>query len=91
MGKTLFGEDEVARIRNTRNKDGSFTINPCIAVYGKGPEGTKCKTCDMLVYIQLSKRYYKCEMRNITNGPASDHRVNFPSCGKYGKYKKEDK
>jgi len=57
--------------------------NPCVYWYGKGPEGTKCKTCKKLVYKDRGKRYYKCLERTITNGAASDHRVRWNACGKY--------
>ena len=58
--------------------------NPCIAVYGDGPPGAKCKTCELL-YRQsgTAKTYYKCELRRNTRGPGTDHRVNWPACGKY--------
>lgn len=79
----LFGEDEVLKVRNSKNKSGKFTINPCIAVYGSGPDGAKCKTCSHLYCKSYGNRYYKCDLRKTSNGPATDHRVNFPSCGKY--------
>lgn len=66
-----------------RNKSGSFNFNPCIPVYGNGPDGAKCKTCKHLYAKQFSKTYHKCELRGNSNGPSTDHRVNWPSCGKY--------
>lgn len=58
--------------------------NPCLYVYGAGPRGKTCKTCSHL-YLQggTAGRYYKCAMRSNTRGPGTDHRVNWPSCGKY--------
>lgn len=41
----------------------------------------KCKECRHLYYKQFSKRYYKCAHRKDTNGPATDHKVNWPACG----------
>lgn len=81
--ENLFGEDGVANVRNSRNKSGYFSSNPCIAVYGPGPEGTKCKTCDYLIKKSYSKTYFKCGLRKMSNGPSTDHRKYFPSCGKY--------
>jgi hypothetical protein len=73
------------RIRmQERNADGSWKINPMIKLYGEMP-GKKCKTCIHLFYRQFSKKYYKCELREgrCSRGPSSDHRVNFPACGKH--------
>lgn len=80
----LFG-NEVKEATTIKNKSGSFNFNPCIPIYGPGPTGTRCKSCKFLVRKQYSKNYYKCELRGDTNGPATDHRVNWPSCGKYEK------
>lgn len=81
----LFG-NEVREAKALKNKSGSFNENPCIPVYGKGPDGTRCKHCKYLFGVQHSKTYYKCELRGKpTGGPATDHRVNWPSCGKFEK------
>ena len=58
-------------------------VNPCMRLYGEGPAGKTCKTCRLLFHTQRSKRYYKCELRNFTHGPGSDHRVNWPACGRF--------
>jgi hypothetical protein len=84
----LFGNPIVdqgpAKPRNTyKNKWGAWLINPMIIQF-KEREGFKCKTCDRLYRkIYHNKRYYKCELRGNTNGPGTDHRVNWPACGKY--------
>ena len=31
----------------------------------------------------VAKTYFKCELRGITNGPGTDHRANWPACGKF--------
>lgn len=54
--------------------------NPCVKVYGPGPEGARCKTCALLV---RNGRYAKCRLRRISHGAATDHRVYHPACGKY--------
>lgn len=57
--------------------------NPCVRIFGFGPEGVTCKLCDALYYHQRSKRYYKCRFRSFSFGPATDHRVRWNACGVY--------
>lgn len=57
-------------------------VNPCIALYGNGPEGVKCGTCVHLYVKRYANKYYKCGLRT-SGGLATDHRVNWPACGKY--------
>ena len=57
--------------------------NPLIAVFGPGPGGARCKTCRHLFCNERSRRYYKCDLRRCSHGPATDHRINWPACGKY--------
>ncbi len=57
--------------------------NPCLRVYGKGPEGKTCKRCQHLFAVEHGHRYYKCDLRKLTKGPGSDHRVRWPACGRY--------
>ena len=57
--------------------------NPCIAAYGPDPMGRTCKFCVHLYHRGNTRNYYKCEFRKETHGPGSDHRVNWPACGKY--------
>ena len=59
--------------------------NPLIRSFGKGPEGERCKNCKHLYYKSYSKVYYKCDLRPDTNGPGTDHKVNWPACGKFEK------
>ena len=58
-------------------------INPCVRVFGRGPEGVTCKTCVHLFSHRTARRFYKCDLRAFTHGPGSDHRVGWPACGKY--------
>ena len=59
-------------------------VNPCLVVYGPGPEGAKCKTCVHCRYpLHQSGRFWKCDLRRLTHGRATDHRVTWPACGKY--------
>jgi len=59
--------------------------NPCVALYGAGPAGERCKSCRLFIRRQKGKVYFKCELRGITNGPATDHRANWPACKRYVK------
>lgn len=57
--------------------------NPCIRVYGAGPEGKRCKHCAHLYVKTYSNRYFKCDLRKNTNGPATDHKMNWAACAKF--------
>ena len=57
--------------------------NPMVKTYGYGPEGKRCKHCSHLFKKQYAGTYYKCDLRFNTNGPGSDHRVNWSACGKF--------
>jgi hypothetical protein len=57
--------------------------NPCIPLHGEGPEGTTCETCQHLVVLRYSRRYYNCKLRHNTDGAASDHQRRWPSCGRF--------
>jgi len=57
--------------------------NPMIRSVGNGPEGKRCKTCAFLIRKSYSKTYYKCQFRGNTNGPGTDHKVNWPACSRY--------
>ena len=39
--------------------------------YGKGPDGTRCKDCAHIGYVEFSKRYYKCGRVPISHGPGT--------------------
>lgn len=66
--------------------------NPCIALYGKGPEGRQCKDCKYLHGFRQSATWYKCEKREWkskggkypgTRYPGGDHRVRWDACAKF--------
>ena len=60
--------------------------NPCIALYGAGPEDTTCKDCIHLRYPHnYPTRHWKCDLRKLTHGTATDHKVNWPACARYEK------
>ena len=57
--------------------------NPCVRLYGPGPDGKTCKDCSRLYARRFSKTYYKCELRRCTCGPGTDHRVRWNACAKF--------
>lgn len=60
--------------------------NPCLALHGPGPDGQKCRGCVHLRFPQHhSARHWKCDLRKLTHGPATDHKVTWPACGRYQK------
>lgn len=84
----LFGQQmvfvEKSREIGQRTKSGTFVNNPMIRAYGI-TEGQRCKKCDHLICKTFAKRYYKCELRENVHktSPVSDHKVNWPACGKF--------
>jgi len=64
--------------------------NPCMALYGRGPQGVQCKDCDHLVRVRHhDKTYLKCDLRSITHGAGSDHRAHWYACGRFKPEQKE--
>ena len=57
--------------------------NPCVKLYGFGPDGAKCKGCVLLFAHWTARKFYKCKLRNFTHGPGSDHRANWPACKRF--------
>ena len=74
LGEEIDTDEELKKIRK---------INPMVKSCGKGPEGKKCKQCKYIIRKEYSKTYYKCQWRGNTNGPGTDHKVNWPACGKF--------
>lgn len=65
-------------------KGGSYASNPCLVIFGPGPDGARCGTCVHLQAHKQSATWYKCAQRGTpTHGPKTDHRVRWPACGRY--------
>jgi len=63
-------------------------VNPCIALYGAGPDGQTCKGCTHLRYPLMRNpkaHHWKCDLRKLSHGAATDHRVTWQACTKYEK------
>ena len=74
----LFDDSEVPADESKVND------NPMVQAYGFGLRGKKCRTCKYLLVNQPGQnRYYKCELRGVTNGPGTDHRVGWNACSNY--------
>lgn len=87
MTRPVFGVDvdpAVIEANATKNKSGSLKRNPLLAVYGPGPDGAQCGTCSHFFQLGgVAGTYYKCDLRKVTSGPSSDHRVRWDACAKY--------
>lgn len=87
MTRPVFGVDvdlSVIESNATRTKSGSLKRNPLLTVYGPGPDGARCGTCSHCFRVGVvAGRYYKCDLRRLTSGPGSDHRVRWPACAQY--------
>ena len=60
--------------------------NPCLALYGSGTPGQACRGCVHLRYRPRrnpAQRFWKCDLRRLTDGRGTDHKVSWPSCARY--------
>lgn len=58
--------------------------NPMVRKLGYGPEGATCRDCDWLLRLQHHDRTYrKCEVRGVTHGAGTDHKVSFRACASF--------
>ncbi len=102
MDETLFGEGEMERLFELPTPLPSPPPkheNPCIDLYGKGPEGRICRDCIHLHGFRQSATWYKCTKRawrskggknRGTVYPGGDHRVRWAACAKFEEQKGED-
>lgn len=81
----LFGE-QVADIPVPAPPKPERPVNPCLALYGPGPDGQTCKGCVHLRYPverNPQARHWKCDLRKLSHSTATDHKVSWPACGRY--------
>lgn len=57
--------------------------NPCVDLYGPGPKGKQCKDCAKLICFAASSNFYKCRLRKVTHGKATDQKVRWAACGRF--------
>lgn len=55
----------------------------CRQAYGPGPAGTHCKDCIHFIINHWSKGENKCELRKLSNGAATNHGADWPTCGRF--------
>lgn len=58
-------------------------INPMVRAFGNGPPEKRCKHCKFFYRKQYGHIYFKCVFRGDTNGTGTDHKANWPTCGKF--------
>jgi len=87
----LFGSESIPETRKQylkRRRKEEFNCNdtprknPLLRLYGETP-GQKCKNCANLCVREFARRYYKCRLRCCSGSPTTDHRVNWPACGRF--------
>lgn len=61
---------------------GQANQNPMVRAFG-AIRDKKCVSCKHLIKHKLSKTYYKCGLRKMTNGSATDHRAHWIACSKH--------
>lgn len=59
--------------------------NPCVRLFGPGPDGETCRHCAHLLRKRMSKTYLKCALRQNTSGPATDHKAKWNACTRFEK------
>lgn len=57
--------------------------NPCVNLYGPGPDDKKCGNCTHVFGICNSNTHYKCDLRKNTRGAKTDQKLRWPACGKF--------
>ncbi len=88
---TLDGFDRPVGPPPPRHRTPNLTDpNPCVRVYGPGPEGATCATCVSLIRGGARDKHLKCTLRftSDTDGltfvsQRLGHRAAWPACGRY--------
>lgn len=55
--------------------------NPCVAAFGVGPTGSKCRDCAK--FLRSWGRWPKCEYRRRSACSSTDHRAGWNACAKF--------
>jgi hypothetical protein len=80
----LISQEELDRLTPKPGQSGYVDPNPCVRLFGKGPEGAKCKKCVHLVRMLYGHTVLKCEERgDLTHGPKTDQRSGWNACSKF--------
>lgn len=58
--------------------------NPCVQLWGFGPDGKTCGDCAHLLVLQQSRRWYKCGLRHdLTHSHKTDQLRRWQACGRF--------
>lgn len=80
----LISAEELDRITPKPGESGYIDPNPCIAMFGKGPEGATCKKCIHLTRLQYGHTVLKCDQRaDLTHGKATDQKAGWKACARF--------
>ena len=85
MSRLVFGVDRIPEaFPGAKGSSGTLKNNPCLAAFGDGPEGRTCQECSHFFRQGgVAGHYFKCDLRRVTSGPATDHRARWPACGRF--------
>jgi hypothetical protein len=68
-GTLLISQEELDRITPKASEPGYVDPNPCVKLFGKGPEGKTCKGCKHLTRLLYGHTVLKCDQReDLTHG-----------------------
>jgi hypothetical protein len=54
-----------------------------LLMFGRGPVGKTCATCDNHVVRRMGNHYHKCKAWSMSSSSATDIRVRWPACARY--------
>lgn len=58
--------------------------NPCVQMWGFGPEGKTCGDCAHLYGMKQARTWYKCQLRaDLSHSRKSDQRIRWPACSRF--------
>ena len=67
----------------TRRSD-RISDNPCVQLWGRGPDNERCATCAHLVKMSQAKTWFKCDVRSdLTHSARTDQRVGWEACARW--------
>jgi len=75
---------EQAPRKPIKGRSGAYLTNPMLALHGPGPADRRCHSCTHCLSLEYHGYvYHKCELRGINHGADTDHRLGWPTCGRY--------
>jgi hypothetical protein len=81
---SLISQEELDRITPKASEPGYVDPNPCVKLFGKGPEGKTCKGCKHLTRMLYGHTVLKCDERtDLTHGKATDQKAGWNACNRF--------